>query len=103
MPTPAQPFTAGTKVRVTLALTDPDSVDPDNPDPVTPASVTIAVTRGGSAITSPAIVTDGPGRYHADVDTSGGKGVYRVRWDATSPDVAAETTFVVTSQFPAPY
>lgn len=100
MATPPQQFIAGKTVRVSITITDPDTGEG-----IDPASVTVAVTRDGATITpAPNVINDpGTGAYHADIDTSPGPGLWRVRVDVTGPADAAETYFVVRSDFPAPY
>lgn len=92
---PAGPYDIGDKVRVIGTFTDIDGGFVD------PSVVTIKFKSPSSVVTTPTVVNESPGVYHADQSiTAAGTWYYRVESTGTG-QAAGEGQFTVTpSNFP---
>jgi hypothetical protein len=88
-------YLRGELVRVSVAFTNNAGAAGD------PTTVTLKYRPPGGAIVpivypAAGIVKDSTGNYHADIDTSSAAGIWRYRWEGTSPvQSAAEAQFTV--------
>lgn len=76
-------YDIGDLVRVSVAFTDSSNV------PTSPTTVTLSVRDGGDTLTTPAVVADGVGLYHAQVPVVH-EGITWYRWGGEGALVVAE-------------